>query len=63
MSTEAFEDFYFDVCNLDYPRLARALEPLVERMEAAREVHITGPGDRPAVLDRRASRSSPARAR
>jgi aminopeptidase len=43
MSTEAFENFYFDVCNLDYPRLARALRPLVERMEAAREVHITGP--------------------
>lgn len=43
MSTEAFEDFYFDVCNLDYPRLARALRPLVERMEAARAVHITGP--------------------
>jgi aminopeptidase len=44
MSTEAFEDFYFDVCCIDYPRLARALRPLVERMEAAREVHITGPG-------------------
>jgi aminopeptidase len=44
MSTEAFENFYFDVCNLDYPRLARALRPLVSRMEAAREVHITGPG-------------------
>jgi aminopeptidase len=43
MSTEAFESFYFDVCNLDYPRLARALRPLVERMNAAREVHITGP--------------------
>ena len=43
MSTEAFEDFYFDVCNLDYPRLAKALRPLVERMEAARTVHITGP--------------------
>ncbi len=43
MSTEAFETFYFDVCNLDYPRLARALRPLVERMEAAREVRITGP--------------------
>ena len=44
MSTEAFEDFYFDVCNLDYPRLAKALRPLVRRMEAAREVHITAPG-------------------
>jgi aminopeptidase len=43
MSTEAFEDFYFDVCNIDYPRLARALKPLAERMAAAREVHITGP--------------------
>jgi aminopeptidase len=43
MSTEAFENFYFDVCNLDYPRLARALRPLVERMSAAREVRITGP--------------------
>lgn len=44
MSTEAFEDFYFDVCNIDYPRLAKALEPLVERMTAARSVRITGPG-------------------
>ncbi len=43
MSTEAFEDFYFDVCNLDYPRLDKALKPLVERMEAAKDVHITGP--------------------
>src|SRR5438128_1097313 len=43
MSTEAFEDFYFDVCNLDYARLARALRPLAERMAAARAVRITGP--------------------
>jgi aminopeptidase len=43
MSTEAFESFYFDVCNLDYPRLSKALEPLVARMKAARDVHITGP--------------------
>jgi aminopeptidase len=43
MSTEAFEDFYFDVCNIDYARLSKALKPLVERMEAARWVHITGP--------------------
>lgn len=42
MSTEAFEDFYFDVCTLDYAWLARALEPLVARMDAARDVHITG---------------------
>ncbi|MHC5539802.1 aminopeptidase [Singulisphaera rosea] len=43
MSTEAFENFYFDVCNLDYPRLSKALRPLVDRMSAAREVQITGP--------------------
>jgi aminopeptidase len=43
MSTEAFENFYFDACNLDYARLAKALKPLVDRMNAAREVRITGP--------------------
>lgn len=43
MSTEAFENYYFDVCNLDYARLAKALQPLTERMNAARDVHITGP--------------------
>ncbi len=43
MSTEAFENFYFDVCNLDYPRLAKALRPLAARMEAARRVEIQGP--------------------
>jgi aminopeptidase len=43
MSTEAFEDFYFDVCTLDYSWMAEGLKPLVERMETAREVHITGP--------------------
>jgi aminopeptidase len=43
MSTDAFEDFYFDVCNLDYGRLAKALRPLVELMEKAKNVHIQGP--------------------
>lgn len=43
MSTEAFEDFYFDVCNIDYARLSKALRPLVDRMNAARDVRITGP--------------------
>jgi aminopeptidase len=43
MSTEAFEDFYFDVCLVDYRRLEKALKPLVARMTAARSVHITGP--------------------
>jgi aminopeptidase len=43
MSTEAFEDFYFDVCTLDYAWLDSALKPLVERMSAARVVQINGP--------------------
>ena len=40
MSTEAFENFYFDVCTLDYERMARAAEPLKERMMKADMVHI-----------------------
>jgi len=43
MSTGAFEDFYFDVCTLDYGKLAEQLKPLVARMEKARDVRITGP--------------------
>jgi aminopeptidase len=43
MSTGAFEDFYFDVCTLDYAKMAKDLQPLVARMDAAREVRITGP--------------------
>jgi len=44
MSTEAFEDFYFKVCTLDYAALSRAMDPLVRRMNRAREVRIKGPG-------------------
>lgn len=44
MSTEAFEQFYFDVCTMDYARMARAMEPLKELMEKTDEVRIVGPG-------------------
>ncbi len=44
-STEAFEQFYFDVCTMDYARMAQAVEPLVEAMTRARDVHVEGPGD------------------
>ncbi len=44
MSTEAFEDYYFKVCCLDYEKMSRAMDPLVERMERADRVHIVGPG-------------------
>ncbi len=44
MSTEAFEDFFFEVCTLDYRRMARAIEPLHRRMLRADQVRIKGPG-------------------
>lgn len=43
-STEAFEDFYFDVCNLDYSRMESAMQPLVELMERTDRVRLKGPG-------------------
>lgn len=44
MSTDAFEDFYFDVCTVDYPALARSMAPLQELMERTDRVRIVGPG-------------------
>ena len=44
MSTEAFEDFYFKVCTLDYSKMSRAMDPLVEMMERTDRVRITGKG-------------------
>ena len=44
MSTEAFEDFYFQVCLADYAAMEKAVQPLIQRMEAADRVRITGPG-------------------
>lgn len=43
MSSEAFEDFYYSVCNLDYAQMDRAMIPLVELMEKTDRVHIVGP--------------------
>lgn len=43
-SLEAFEDFYFDVCNLDYTKMGEAMKPLVELMERTDKVRIVGPG-------------------
>ena len=43
MSTEEFEDFYFDVCCLDYAKMGKAMEPLKALMERTDHVHITGP--------------------
>lgn len=43
-STEAFEDFFFDVCNLNYSRMADAMDPLKEWMDRTDRVRIKGPG-------------------
>ncbi len=45
MSTEAFEQFYFDVCTLDYDKMKRAVQPLADRMQRTDQVRIAGPGD------------------
>lgn len=42
MSTEAFEDFYFNVCNLDYSKMSKAMDNLVALMEKTDKVRITG---------------------
>ncbi|HTI68472.1 MAG TPA: aminopeptidase [Candidatus Limnocylindria bacterium] len=44
MSTEAFEDFYFAVCTMDYARMAVAMKPLEKRMNKTDRVHLKGPG-------------------
>ncbi|MDY7107220.1 MAG: aminopeptidase [Planctomycetota bacterium] len=45
VSTEAFEDFYFNVCTLDYAKMAQAAEKLADRMRNTDRVEIKGPGD------------------
>jgi len=44
MSRVAFEDYYFDVCCLDYAKMSKAMDNLVSRLESTDQVHITGPG-------------------
>ena len=44
MSTEAFENFFFDVCTMDYGRMAEAMVPLQKRMSKADRIHLKSPG-------------------
>src|SRR5438105_1005249 len=44
MSTEAFEDFYFEVCTLDYRKLQPGMKALKALMEKTDRVEIKGPG-------------------
>lgn len=43
-STEAFEDYYFNVCNLDYSKMSKAMDSLSALMEKTDRVRITGKG-------------------
>ena len=45
MSTEAFEDFFFNVCTLDYRNMSRAMQPLKQMMERTDKVRLKGPRD------------------
>lgn len=44
MSTPAFENFYFDVCTMDYAKMDRAAQPLKELMDKTDIVQLKGPG-------------------
>ena len=44
MNTEQFEDFYFKVCTLDYDKMSKAMDPLVDLMNRTKNVHIIGEG-------------------
>lgn len=40
MSTEAFEDYYFKICSLNYDKLSKAMDPLKELMDKTDKVRI-----------------------
>ena len=40
MSTEAFEDYYFNVCNLNYSKMDEAMKPLKKLMEKTDKVRL-----------------------
>lgn len=42
-STEAFEQLYFKVCNLDYRKMSQAMDALVELMNQTDQVRLTAP--------------------
>jgi len=39
-----FEDFYYDVCTMDYAKMSRAMNPLAKLMNKTDQVHIKAPG-------------------
>ena len=55
MSLEAFENFYYDVCTLDYAKMSEAMDPLVDLMNRTDKVLIVSPG-KMCIRDRRQRR-------
>ena len=43
MSTEAFEDYFFRVCTVDYGKMRKGMEALKGLMDSTDRVHIKGP--------------------
>ena len=43
-STAAFENFYYQVCNLDYSKMNEAMKSLVDLMNRTDKVRLVGPG-------------------
>jgi aminopeptidase len=43
MSTEAFEDYFFRVCTVDYGKMRKGMEALKTLMDTTDKVHIKGP--------------------
>jgi aminopeptidase len=43
-SQEKFEKFYYDVCNLNYAKMSKAMDRLVSVLEKTDRVRIVGPG-------------------
>lgn len=44
MTTEEFENFFFDVCTLDYEKMSRAMDPLVALMNKTDKVRVVSKG-------------------
>lgn len=43
-SLEAFEDYYYNVCNLDYSKMSKAMDALVDLMNRTDKVRLVGQG-------------------
>ncbi|MGN0659012.1 MAG: aminopeptidase [Emergencia sp.] len=43
-SQEAFADFFYNVCTLDYAKMSRAMDPLVDLLNRSDRICIKGPG-------------------